>query len=60
MPKWRSGAIRADRSDVFKGHLVDLKAVRAVNPLPILRKDFVIDAFQITEARGWQERTPSC
>ena len=36
----------------FKGHLDDLKAVRAVNPLPILRKDFVIDAFQITEARA--------
>ncbi len=39
----------------FQGSLVDLQLVRAMAPvvtLPILRKDFVIDAFQITEARA--------
>ena len=35
----------------FGGHLSFLAQVRAEVPLPLLRKDFVIDAYQIDEAR---------
>ena len=34
----------------FKGSLQDLSAVRTAVDLPVLRKDFVIDEFQIVEA----------
>lgn len=34
----------------FKGSLDDLRKVRAVTELPILRKDFIVDQFQIYEA----------
>ena len=36
--------------DRFKGSLEDLKTVRNVVNLPILRKDFIFDEFQIYEA----------
>ncbi|MBC8044032.1 MAG: indole-3-glycerol phosphate synthase TrpC [Rhizobacter sp.] len=35
----------------FKGHINDLKAVRAALPLPVLRKDFIIDESQLYESR---------
>lgn len=36
--------------DFFKGSLNDLRAVREAADLPILRKDFIIDEFQIHES----------
>lgn len=36
----------------FQGSLEDLKAVSAVVGIPVLRKDFTVDAFQILEARA--------
>ncbi|MEZ5308756.1 MAG: indole-3-glycerol phosphate synthase TrpC [Pyrinomonadaceae bacterium] len=36
--------------DYFRGSLSDLKTIRKTVDLPVLRKDFVIDEFQIYEA----------
>lgn len=38
--------------EFFGGSLDDLRAVRAVVDVPILRKDFVIDPYQLYEARA--------
>ncbi|MFN2508067.1 MAG: indole-3-glycerol phosphate synthase TrpC [Chthoniobacterales bacterium] len=35
--------------DFFRGSLGDLHAVRSATALPVLRKDFVIDTYQITQ-----------
>lgn len=40
-------------TDFFGGHTEDLIQARAVNRIPILRKDFMIDEYQILEAKAW-------
>ena len=37
----------------FNGDLDDLAAVRAGVHIPVLRKDFVVDPYQVLEARAW-------
>lgn len=36
----------------FQGHLRDLRDVKAVVDVPVLRKDFIIDPYQVYEARA--------
>src|SRR5580698_446954 len=36
----------------FKGSLADLRTVRAAVDLPLLRKDFIFDRYQLYEARA--------
>jgi indole-3-glycerol phosphate synthase len=36
----------------FQGNLLDLEAVRGATTIPLLRKDFMIDAYQVVEARA--------
>lgn len=46
-----AAALSIHTSAPFRGRLEDIAAVRAVSPLPILRKDFIIDEYQLYEAR---------
>jgi indole-3-glycerol phosphate synthase len=39
--------------DFFAGSPDHLRAVREAVPLPVLRKDFVVDPYQAWEARAW-------
>jgi indole-3-glycerol phosphate synthase len=38
--------------DFFSGSLADLQVVRAATRIPVLRKDFIIDPWQVWEARA--------
>lgn len=40
-------------TDFFGGKADDLFKARSVNQIPILRKDFMIDEYQILEAKAW-------
>lgn len=40
-------------AEFFKGSLDDLIAVREAVQIPVLRKEFIIDPFQITEAKAY-------
>lgn len=39
-------------AEFFRGNLDDLRAVRQVVALPVLRKDFILDRYQVLEARA--------
>jgi len=40
-------------TDFFGGYPADLLEARANNSIPVLRKDFMIDEYQILEAKAW-------
>jgi len=40
-------------SHYFGGQLDDLRKVRSAVSVPVVRKDFVVDSYQIDEARSW-------
>lgn len=40
-------------TDFFQGSLADLSAAREVLHIPLLRKEFIIDAYQIAEAKAY-------
>ena len=40
-------------TDFFGGYAADLLEARVANEIPILRKDFMIDEYQLLEAKAW-------
>ena len=53
----RRGAVGADRGPSFGGSLDDLRAAARRRALPILRKDFIVDPYQVR--RGGRRRAPT-
>ncbi len=51
-------SILTDRN-YFQGSLEYLKAIRSVVDLPLLRKDFIIDEYQVYEAARRRRRRPA-
>lgn len=45
-------SVLTDR-DFFGGSAEDLKAAKSLNHIPVLRKDFIVDEYQLLEAKAW-------
>ena len=44
------GYVRNGAADYFGGSLLDLAMARRVSDIPLLRKDFIVDSYQLAEA----------